>query len=203
MEHKTRCSWVPENNELYIKYHDSEWAVPTYDDCLLYEMLILETFQAGLSWLTILKKRENFRRAFDGFDPIKVSQYGEDDIRRLMSDSGIIRNERKLRGAVANSKIFLEIQRQFGSFSNYLWGFTDGKTITNETGKFMDRSPLSDAVSNDMKKRGMKFVGSVTIYSYLQSVGVVNDHSPSCFRHDQVKKLERGHKTSRPPKLGG
>lgn len=188
---KRRCSWVPENIDIYVSYHDKEWGVPVYNDRLLYEMLILESFQAGLSWLTILKKREGFKHAFCMFDPVAVANFGEDDIARLKDNPEIIRCERKIRAAITNSRIFLDIQREFGSFSNYIWSFTDGKVIKNKTGEVLTTSPLSDTVSKDMKKRGMKYVGSTIIYSYLQSVGVINDHAPDCFRYNEVDSEKR------------
>ena len=188
---KRRCSWVPENIDIYVSYHDKEWGVPVYNDRLLYEMLILESFQAGLSWLTILKKREGFKHAFCMFDPVAVANFGEDDIARLKDNPEIIRCERKIRAAITNSRIFLDIQREFGSFSNYIWSFTDGKVIKNMTGEVLTTSPLSDTVSKDMKKRGMKYVGSTIIYSYLQSVGVINDHAPDCFRYNEVDSEKR------------
>ena len=174
---KKRCFWVDESSELYVRYHDEEWGVPVYDDQKLYEMFLLETFQAGLSWITILKKREAFREAFDGFDRKKVASYGEDKIDAMMENTGIIRNRKKLEAAVKNTRIFMEIQKEFGSFSNYLWGFTDKK----QDDDFSVKTDLSDQISKDMKKRGMSFVGSVTIYSYLQAIGIVNDHELSCF----------------------
>ena len=177
---KKRCFWVDESSPIYVKYHDEEWGVPVYDDQKLYEMFLLETFQAGLSWITVLKKREAFREAFDGFNPEKVSAYKEEKLNELMENPGIIRNRRKVEAAVKNTRIFMEIQTEFGSFSNYLWGFTDGKIIVNQDDNFSVKTDLSDQISKDLKKRGMSFVGSVTIYSYLQAVGVVNDHELGC-----------------------
>lgn len=176
-----RCRWA--KGPLMIRYHDTEWGIPTRDDRKLYEMLLLEAFQAGLSWHVVLSKRENFRRAFDGFDPHKIAQYGEDKIASLLSDAGLIRCRRKLEGAVCNARCFLAIQQEFGSFAAYLDSFTGGKIITNPTGDVITTSPLSDAISRDLKKRGMKYMGSVTVYSYLQAVGVINDHEPQCFMH--------------------
>ena len=175
---KTRCHWANPDNPRYVRYHDEEWGVPVHDDYKLFEMLILENFQAGLSWECVLNKRDAFRRAFDGFDIKKVSAYGEDKLLALQNDSGIIRNKLKIYAAVNNARIFQSIQQEQGSFDRYLWNWTDGKTIY-ETGKV--NSPLSDAVSKDLKKRGMKFVGTVIIYAYLQAVGVVNSHEPDCF----------------------
>lgn len=175
-----RCKWVDETNELYVKYHDTEWGVPSYDDHYLFEMLLLESFQAGLSWITILKKREAFREAFDDFDVIKVSQYDEAKILSLMSNQKIVRNQLKIRATVNNAKIFIKIQQEFGSFANYIWSFTDGKIIYNENDELPTTSSLSDQVSADLKRRGMKFVGSTIIYSYLQAMGVINDHETTC-----------------------
>lgn len=177
---KKRCFWVNESLPIYVKYHDEEWGVPVYNDEKLYEMFLLETFQAGLSWITVLNKREAFREAFDGFDPEKVVAYKEEKLNELMNNPGIIRNRRKVEAAVKNTRIFMEIQKEFGSFSNYLWGFTGGKIIVNQDDNFQVRTDLSDQISKDLKKRGMSFVGSVTIYSYLQAVGVVNDHELGC-----------------------
>lgn len=175
-----RCKWVDETNELYVKYHDTEWGIPSYDDHYLFEMLLLESFQAGLSWITILKKREAFREAFDDFDVIKVSQYDETKILSLMSNQKIVRNQLKIRATVNNAKIFIKIQQEFGSFSNYIWSFTDGKIIYNENDELPTTSSLSDQISADLKKRGMKFVGSTIIYSYLQAMGIINDHETTC-----------------------
>ncbi|WP_071442903.1 DNA-3-methyladenine glycosylase I [Traorella massiliensis] len=175
-----RCKWVDETNELYVKYHDTEWGIPSYDDHYLFEMLLLESFQAGLSWITILKKREAFREAFDNFDVIKVSQYDETKILSLMSNQKIVRNQLKIRATVNNAKIFIKIQQEFGSFSNYIWSFTDGKIIYNENDELPTTSSLSDQISADLKKRGMKFVGSTIIYSYLQAMGIINDHETTC-----------------------
>lgn len=177
-----RCGWLDTSDELYTRYHDEEWGRPVHDDQKLYEMLILETFQAGLSWRTILYKREAFRKAYEGFNPRKVAAFGEEKIAEMMADSDIIRNKRKIEASISNSKIFLEIQKESGTFSDYLWGFTDGK-IVHESWDERTTSPLSDAVTKDLKKRGMKFVGSTTIYSYLQSVGIINAHDKGCFLH--------------------
>lgn len=178
-----RCFWVDEKSDTYIKYHDEEWGVPKYDDRELFELLILEGFQAGLSWLTVLKKREAFRKAFDNFDVKKVSNYDEKKIQELLKNEGIIRSRQKIEATVKNAKIFIEIQKEFGSFSNYIWGFTNGEVIKNKDDKFEVSTPLSDKVSKDLKKRGMKYVGTVIIYSYLQSIGIVNDHETTCFKY--------------------
>lgn len=175
---KRRCFWANPKNPLYIKYHDEEWGVPVHDDRKLFEMLLLESFQAGLSWETILNRRENFRKAFDNFDPGKVASYGEKKIESLRQDGGIIRNRLKIRTAVGNAKAFLEIQKEWKTFDAYLWHWTGGKTI-HETG--LASSPLSDTISKDLKKRGMKFVGTTIIYAYLQAVGVINSHEKGCF----------------------
>ena len=178
-----RCFWVDEKSEIYVKYHDEEWGVPKYKDRELFELLILEGFQAGLSWITVLKKREAFRKAFDNFDVEKVSKYNEDKIEELLKNEGIIRSRGKIKASIENAKIFIKIQKEFGSFSNYIWGFTEGKIIKNEDDNFHVSTPLSDKISKDLKKRGMKYVGTVIIYSYLQSIGIVNDHEIGCFKY--------------------
>jgi len=175
-----RCRWA--KGELLIRYHDEEWGAPTRDDQKLYEMLLLEAFQAGLSWQVVLSKRENFRRAFDGFDARRIAAYDEAKIDALLQDPGLIRCRRKMEAAVNNARIFLDIQREFGSFADYLYSFTGGEIVTNETDEVITTSPVSDALSRDLRKRGMKYMGSVTVYSYLQAVGAVNDHEPQCFR---------------------
>lgn len=181
-EIKQRCAWVNMKNPLYIQYHDNEWGVPEHQDEKLYELLILESFQAGLSWECILNKRKAFREAFDGFDIDKVCEYGDDKIAELMSNPGIIRNRRKIEAAITNSRIFKDIQKEYGSFDTYLWGFSNGKTVT-EPYTLRTTSPLSDAISADLKKRGMKFVGSTIIYAYLQSMGIINAHGDECDLH--------------------
>lgn len=175
---KVRCHWANPKNPIYLQYHDEEWGIPVHDDHKLFEMLILESFQAGLSWECILNKREAFRLAFDEFDLETVCGYGEEKLAALGQDPGIVRNKLKIRAAVSNARIFRTIQQECGSFERYLWHWTEGKTIY-ETGKVS--SELSDAVSKDLKRRGMKFVGTVIIYSYLQAVGVINSHEESCF----------------------
>ncbi|MBQ3075859.1 MAG: DNA-3-methyladenine glycosylase I [Clostridia bacterium] len=180
MAEKKRCSWCNEKNPLYVDYHDKEWGVPDFRDAYLYEMLILESFQAGLSWECVLNKREAFRKAFDGFDREKVCTYGEEKITELLGNKGIIRNKRKILASIENSKIFNAIAEEFGSFYNYLRGFS-GDTVRYETGK--TTSALSDAISADLQKRGMKFVGSTIVYSYLQAVGIIHSHEPECFLH--------------------
>jgi len=188
MQTKIRCQWSSKD-DLYIKYHDQEWGVPIYDDSSLFEFLILETFQAGLSWLTILRKRENFRAAFDNFDYKKIAQYDENKYNELMQNEGIIRNKLKIKAAISNAQAFMKVQAEFNSFSNYFWAFSGGKTITNqfETLKELPaKTELSDKISKDMKKRGFKFVGSTVIYAHMQATGMVNDHLVSCFRHKEV-----------------
>lgn len=180
---KKRCFWVDEKSEIYVKYHDEEWGVPKYDDKELFELLILESFQAGLSWLTILKKREAFRDAFDNFDVIKISKYDDKKINKLLKNEKIIRSKSKINAAVNNAKIYIEIQKEFGSFSDYIWGFTNNKVIKRTTEELPISSPLSDEISKDLKKRGMKYVGTVIIYSYLQAIGIVDDHDKNCFKY--------------------
>lgn len=177
---KNRCSWVNNNNNLYIKYHDEEWGVPSYDDKHLYEMLILESFQAGLSWECILNKREEFKKAYDNFEIDKVCNYDINKINKLLENKKIIRNKLKIIASINNSKIFKEIQKEYNSFSNYIWSFTNNKIIY-EFDK--TKSELSDKISNDLKKRGMKFVGTTIIYSYLQAIGIINSHSIECFKY--------------------
>ena len=178
-----RCFWADENSEIYLKYHDEEWGVPKYDDRELFELLILESFQAGLSWITVLKKREAFRKAFDGFDVRKVASYNENKVEELLKNEGIIRSRGKINAAINNAKIFIEIQKEYGSFSNYIWGFTENKVIKNISGMIPASTPLSDKISKDLKKRGMKYVGTVIVYSYLQAIGVVDDHEKGCFKY--------------------
>lgn len=178
-----RCFWVDEKSETYVKYHDEEWGVPNHNDRDLFELLILEGFQAGLSWITVLKKREAFRKAFDNFDVKKVSEYDEEKINALLENKDIIRSRGKITAAINNAKIFIEIQKDFGSFSNYIWGFTDNKVIKNTTGEIPVKTELSDMVSKDLKKRGMKYTGSVIIYSYLQAIGIVDDHDINCYKY--------------------
>jgi len=188
-EAPARCAWVDPKNELYCAYHDAEWGVPVHGDEAMYELFLLETFQAGLSWITILKKREAFRKAFDGFDVRKIAAYGEEKIAELLQDAGIIRSRGKIRGAVENAKVVLALQREFGSFCKYLWGFTNGKVIFNKGDVYKTTSKLSDEMSADMKRRGMRYVGSVTIYSFLQAAGIVNDHDHACFRYPELRAL--------------
>lgn len=175
-----RCRWCNLKNPVYMQYHDREWGVPQYEDGTLFEFLILELFQAGLSWETILNKREDFRRAFDGFDPEIIKNYGSEKIEALMKDASIVRNRRKIEAAIQNAGVFLTVQKEWGSFSDYIWHFTEGNAVCE-----WDRtnSPLSDRISADLKKRGMKFIGTTIVYSYLQAIGVINSHEPGCFLH--------------------
>jgi DNA-3-methyladenine glycosylase I len=184
MGNKTRCAWC-EKDDLYRDYHDNEWGNPVYEDDKLFEFLVLETFQAGLSWYTILKKRDNFRKAFDQFNYKKIAQYGDAEIERLMQDAGIIRNGLKIKGTISNAIAFMETQKEFGSFSNYIWGFTDGKPIDNNPKTLKDVpavNEISDALSKDLKKRGFKFVGSTVVYAHMQATGMVNDHVEECWK---------------------
>lgn len=175
-----RCKWLNENNKLYVHYHDHEWGIPHYDDSYMFEFLILESFQAGLSWETILNKRENFKIAFDNFDYKKISKYDENKVNSLMQNKGIIRNKLKIKAAINNAKVFMDIQNEFGSFSNYIWSFTNNKIIKNIDDNFKTTSELSDKISKDLINRKMKFVGSTIIYSYLQAIGIINDHETTC-----------------------
>ena len=184
MGNKTRCAWC-EKDDLYRNYHDNEWGNPVYEDDKLFEFLVLETFQAGLSWYTILKKRDNFRKAFDQFNYKKIAQYGDAEIERLMQDAGIIRNGLKIKGTITNAIAFMETQKEFGSFSNYIWGFTDGKPIDNNPKTLKDVpavNEISDVLSKDLKKRGFKFVGSTVVYAHMQATGMVNDHVEECWK---------------------
>jgi len=182
---KKRCFWVTES-KLYQEYHDEEWGVPVYDDTTLFEFLLLETFQAGLSWITILNKRENFRKAFDHFDYKKIAIYPESKYDSLLQDAGIIRNKLKIRSAITNAQLFIKIQKEFGSFSKFIWSYVNDMPIVNEFQKKEDvpaTTALSDKISKDLKKRGFKFVGSTVIYAYMQAVGLVNDHTKDCFKY--------------------
>ncbi len=188
---KKRCTWCGEN-PLYTAYHDEEWGVPVHDDRMLFEFLILEGAQAGLSWITILKKRENYRKAFDNFDCEKIANYSEEDVNRLLSDSGIVRNRLKIRSAINNAKAVLKIKEEFGSLDSYLWSFINGKQIQNSINSMKEipvSSEISDALSKDLKKRGLNFIGSTICYAFMQAVGMVNDHLTDCFRYDEVKNI--------------
>jgi DNA-3-methyladenine glycosylase I len=183
-----RCAWGS-NNPLMIEYHDTEWGVPLHDDQKLFEFLILEGMQAGLSWSTILNKRQNFRAAFHNFDPQRVVRYTARDVKRLLNNPGIIRNRLKIEAAITNARQFLEVQNEFGSFDAYIWHFVEGKPIKNAFRSLKEipaKTPLSDAISKDLKQRGFKFVGSTIVYAHLQATGMVNDHTVDCFRYDEV-----------------
>ena len=182
---RQRCFWVTDS-DLYKKYHDEEWGTPVYDDRILFEFLILETFQAGLSWITILNKRENFRLAFDQFDYKKIATYSESKYESLLKDSGIIRNKLKIKSAITNARLFIEIQQEFGSFSKFIWSYVNNKSIINKFDKREEvpaTTALSDKISKDLKKRGFKFVGSTVVYAYMQAIGMVNDHTTDCFKY--------------------
>lgn len=185
---KNRCSWCGED-PLYIQYHDKEWGTPVYNDDKLFEFLILETFQAGLSWITVLRKRENFREAFDQFDYQKIAKYDDKKYHELLQNAGIIRNKLKIKATISNANAFMDIQKEFGSFSKYIWGFVNNKPIVNHW-KTMKEIPatteISDILSTDLKKRGFKFVGSTVIYAHMQATGMVNDHVVDCFRFKDV-----------------
>ena len=185
---KTRCTWCG-TDPLYVEYHDKEWGKPVYDDATIFEFLILETFQAGLSWITILRKRENFRKAFDHFDYKKIAAYSENKYEELLLDAGIIRNKLKIKATITNAQLFMDVQKEFGSFSKYIWSFTNGKPIKNNF-KNMSEVPatteLSDQLSKDLKKRGFKFVGSTVIYAHMQATGMVNDHTTDCYKYNEV-----------------
>ena len=183
-----RCSWC-EGSEIYLDYHDNEWGVPVYDDHKQFEFLVLESAQAGLSWLTILKRRDNYRKAYDNFDPVKVANYGDRKIKELLNNEGIIRNKLKINASVNNAQLFLDIQKEYGSFCDYLWGFVDNKQVVNKW-KTLSEVPantkLSDAITKDLKGRGFKFMGSTIMYAHLQAAGIVNDHVIDCFRYKEV-----------------
>jgi len=186
-----RCEW-PTQDPLYIEYHDKEWGIPVYDDRKHFEFLVLESAQAGLSWITILKKRENYRKAYDGFDPVKVARYSEAKKQKLLADPGIVRNRLKIESSVNNARLFLDIQKEFGSFSAYLWNYTGGKPVCGKWKTLSEipaKTELSDRIAADLKKRGFRFLGSTIIYAHLQAAGIVNDHITSCFRFREVKKL--------------
>ena len=186
---KVRCEWVT-TEPLDISYHDEEWGVPVHDDRLLFEMLNLEGAQAGLSWITILKKRKNYKKAFDGFDPKKIVKYDEKKFKELMADAGIIRNRLKIQATIQNAKAYLSVVKEFGSFDTYIWQFTKGKTINNKISKNSDyqtKTPESIAMSKDLLKRGFRFVGPTTCYAFMQAVGMVNDHQTKCFRYKEIQ----------------
>ena len=182
------CNWAC-GEEILTSYHDNEWGVPVREDRVQFEYLMLEAMQSGLSWLTVLKKREIFRSAFDGFDFERIAQYDEGDVARIMSTEGVIRSERKIRAVINNAQRFIEIRREFGSFSKYIWSYTDGKTLLyegHENGYIPNSNGLSDAIAKDLKSRGFKYIGSVTVYSHLQASGIINDHSKECSRYTYI-----------------
>ena len=187
---KKRCPW-PSDDKLMIKYHDKEWGVPLHNDRKLFEFFILEGFQAGLSWRTILHKRENFRKAFDNFDFNKIAKYSKRKINSLLKDAGIVRNKLKIEGAITNAKAYLQVRKEFGTFDKYIWGFVNGKPIQNKFKSLNElpaKTELSDKISEDLKKRGFKFVGSTIVYAHMQATGMVNDHIKTCYRHKEVKE---------------
>ncbi|MGI9252038.1 MAG: DNA-3-methyladenine glycosylase I [Pseudohongiellaceae bacterium] len=192
-EHKSRC-WWPGEDSLYLHYHDTEWGVPVYDDVKHFEFLCLEGQQAGLSWITVLRKRENYRRSFKGFDPVRVARMRDATLEKMLQDTGLIRNRAKIFGVRTNARAFLEVQKEFGSFTNYIWSFVGGKPIDGKR-KSRDGVPStsveSDALSADLKKRGFKFVGSTICYAHLQAAGLINDHVSTCFRYQEVKRLAK------------
>ncbi len=188
---KKRCDWANTKNELYLKYHDEEWGIPVHNDNQLFEMLILEGAQAGLSWETVLKKRVDYRKAFSNFDPLKISKYNESKQQKLLKNERIIRNRLKIKSAIQNAKIFLKIQDEFGNFNKYIWSYVDDKPLQNNFKSLSDipaKTDLSDRISKDLKKRGMNFVGSTIIYAFMQAIGLVNDHTKNCFRYRELKK---------------
>lgn len=192
MKEKKRCSWCG-SDPLYVKYHDEEWGVPVHDDKVLFEFLILESFQAGLSWITVLRKRENFRKAFAGFDPKKIALFDTAKVEALMQNEGIIRNRLKIEAAINNAKCFLQVKKEFGSFDAYIWSFTNHKTVHNNFSSMAElpaKTAISDIMSKDMGKRGFKFRGSTICYAFMQAVGMVNDHVKDCFRYKEVKKIK-------------
>jgi len=190
MIEKIRCDWVPLNKPTYVKYHDEEWGVPVRDDQKMFEFLVLESFQAGLSWEIILNKRDHFRKAFDGFDFNKVALFDEEKVQSLLQDKGIVRNQLKIRAAINNAQRYLEVIDKFGSFCTYFWGFTDGKPLTNHFKVMADipaSTELSNTIAKDLKSRGFKFMGTTVVYAHMQAVGMVNDHIENCFRYNKVQ----------------
>ncbi len=188
-----RCTWVS-NDDLDIKYHDEEWGVPVFDDNKLFEFLVLESFQAGLSWITILKKREGFRKAFDNFDYTKIVAYDESKYEELINNPDIVRNKLKVRATINNAQLFIELQKEFDSFSNYIWAFVDNKPIQNNfksVSQIPASTPLSDKISKDLKKRGFKFMGTTIVYAFMQAVGMVNDHTQDCFRWKELSATKK------------
>ncbi len=194
VEKKKRCGWCDESSELYVDYHDTQWGVPLFDDRQLFEMLILEGMQAGLSWITILKKRKNFLAAFDDFDFTRVASYDEEKIAELLTNEGIIRNRLKIRSAVQNARTFIDLRREYGTFSRYLWSYVDFYPIQNkfqENGELPVKTKLSEEISKYLKKRGMNFVGPTILYALMQAIGMVNDHEVSCFRYKECRELAK------------
>jgi DNA-3-methyladenine glycosylase I len=188
-----RCGWCGDD-PLYVNYHDKEWGVPVHDDRLLFEFLVLEGAQAGLSWITILKKRDNYRKAFDNFDYNRIVNYTDEDVERLLLNPGIVRNRLKVKSVIKNAKAVLAIQKEFGSLDSYLWSYVNGKPIQNKwktLAELPTKTDISDALSKDLKKRGFSFVGSTICYAFMQAIGMVNDHITSCFRHKEVQKLAK------------
>lgn len=191
---QTRCEWADKGDELYTKYHDEEWGVPVFDDQKIFEFLVLESAQAGLSWITILRRRENYRQAFANFDAKKVAKFDEDKIMQLMMNSGIIRNRKKIIATINNAKKFLEVQKEFGSFSEYIWQFTNKKPITNNWKNLKElpaKTEISEKICQDLKSRGFQFLGPTICYAYMQATGMVNDHIVTCFRHNEIKTQKK------------
>ena len=197
MEQKTRCFWVRQDSPLYCAYHDEEWGTPIHEDQEMYGLFLLELFQAGLSWITLLKKREAFSEAFDGFDVEKIAAYDAAKVEELLQNAGIIRSRGKIEAAISNAKIVLELQREFGSFCNYLWSFSGGKVVLSPDDAPRATSPLSDRMAEDMKRRGMKYAGSVTIHSFLQAAGIVNEHETNCYRYAELMQTTGAEQTLR------
>ncbi len=199
MDNKKRCQWAPLDKSLYVKYHDEEWGVPLHDDSLLFEAIVLDGAQAGLSWWTILNKRENYRKAYDFFDAQKIARYDAQKVRELLENPGIVRNRQKIASSIGNARAFLEVQDAFGTFDTYIWQFVDGRTKVNcwkSMAELPATSKESDAMSKDLKKRGFKFVGSTICYAFMQAAGMVNDHMTDCFRYKEILEggLTRGSK---------
>ena len=197
MEHKKRCFWVREDSALYCAYHDEEWGTPIRDDREMYGLFLLELFQAGLSWITLLKKREAFSEAFDGFDVEKIANYDQTKVDDLLQNAAIIRSRGKVEAAIANAKIVLDLKREYGSFCNYLWSFSGGKVVLSPDDQPRATSPLSDRMSVDLKRRGMRYAGSVTIHSFLQAAGIVNEHEPACYRYGELMQSYGADQTMR------
>lgn len=192
MSDRIRCAWVPAGDELYAKYHDEEWGVPVHDDRVMFEFLVLESAQAGLSWRTVLKKRENYRRVFADFDPVAIAKFDDGDVERLLLDPGIIRNRAKVKATIQNAKAFLKVQKEFGTFEKYIWGFVNGKIVDGTRKTIQDlpsRSDVSDALAKDLKKRGFSFLGTTVCYAHLQATGLINDHVQDCFRYRECLAL--------------